>query len=82
MESTLAKATTRLESGTTKRTPLYQVGQRVLHISKGRTGTVHSVINSEDRVDVRLQGYRYLVQHSGWLWSIPESAMRSRDLPP
>ncbi len=55
--------------------PIYHVGQPVLHTCKGVSGTVVAMINASDPSDIRLQGYRYLIRHSGWLWSVPERSL-------
>lgn len=62
-------------------------GTKVAHTNDKRIrGTVVECINSadsvRDRIDRRLQGYRYIVEvpHQnklGGLWSIPGSALRS-----
>lgn len=53
-------------------TPLFEKGERVYHRSKNSLGTVVGFINSADPKDIRAQGHRYLIMHSGWLWSVPE----------
>lgn len=57
--------------------PLFEVGARVYHPSLKSLGTVVTLINPSDKGDVRAQGYRYLVQHSGWFWSVPEPYLQT-----
>jgi hypothetical protein len=48
--------------------PRYSVGCLVKHVSKNKIGTVETVFHDGNE-------YRYEVKHSGWLWSVPESAL-------
>ncbi len=54
----------------------YSIGESVYHVGRKRSGRVFSIINRNDSEDIRQQGFRYCVQHSGWMWSVPESALR------
>jgi hypothetical protein len=51
----------------------YSPGDKVKHV--GKRATVLECINFDDPSDVRLQGFRYLLQHSGYTWSVVESAL-------
>jgi hypothetical protein len=55
----------------------YNENQRVKHATTGDVGIIKRCINSEDKVDVAAQGYRYEVLINGWLWSIPEHCLQS-----
>lgn len=52
----------------------YQVGEIVLHISAGKYGKV---------LDSWFDGqqWRYEVYHSGWSWSVPHAALKSKQRP-
>jgi len=55
--------------------PLYSPGQIVFHTSTNAPGQIISIVNLKEPGDIRLQGFRYLVKHSGILWSIPEKCL-------
>jgi len=57
--------------------PRFEIGDRVFHLSKQSYGVIKEIINAKDPMDVRTQGFRYEIQHSGWLWSVPENSIRS-----
>ena len=40
-----------------------------------KKGTILECINFDDPADVRAQGFRYYVAHSGYIWSVPESSL-------
>ena len=43
---------------------LYQPGEQVVHTSKKKLGKIVEFIGGDEN--------RYYVQHSGWLWSVPQ----------
>jgi hypothetical protein len=53
--------------------PKYQLNDRVFHL--GRKATITCLVNFDDPSDLRLQGPRYYVFHSGYQWSVPEAAL-------
>lgn len=55
----------------------FNIGDRVFYKARNRTGTIQSIINTDDPQDLLLQGYRYEVRLSdGYVWSILESSLR------
>lgn len=52
--------------------PLFNVGDKVLHVAKGKVGKI---------VDRHFDGHeqRYYVLHSGWTWSVSESGLDSEN---
>lgn len=53
--------------------PRFSPGEVVYH---GRDkAVVLECINDDEPSDVKIQGYRYYVRHSGFVWSAPESAL-------
>lgn len=56
------------------REPKFRVGDRVYHAGLEMSGTVESVINANDEVDFRAQGFRYEVTFGKGreLWSVLE----------
>lgn len=57
----------------------FQNGDRVKVLATGKTGTIETCINLNDKEDVKAQGYRYEVQSSRELWSIPENCLLAHD---
>ena len=55
------------------------VGAKVIHVPLRAKATVLGAINLGDPDDLRLQGIRYIVQHSGWTWSVPERFLQVDD---
>ena len=56
-------------------------GTQVTHVPLRAKATILKAINLDDDSDIRLQGIRYLIQHSGWLWSVPERFLHVDDTP-
>lgn len=49
---------------------LFQDGEKVVHLSKGKAGKVITFIGGEDQ--------RYYIEHSGYTWSVPERGLDSK----
>lgn len=58
--------------------PKFKIEDYVLHKPKNKVGIIQKIINLDDKEDIKIQGYRYYVDHSGWRWSIPEEFLLSR----
>lgn len=55
--------------------PKYSVDTIVRHVAKNAYGRVKSIWHDGP-------GYRYEVQHSKWLWSVPEWALAKKKCSP
>ena len=62
--------------------PLFNPGDRVFHKGKSTYGVIQKLINANDVADVLAQGVRYELLHSGCIWSVPESSLRTPDKEP
>jgi hypothetical protein len=51
--------------------PKFKVGDPVFHVGAARRGVVKDVFFDGEQP-------RYYVQHSGWIWGVPESSLRAR----
>lgn len=50
--------------------PLFSVSETVWHVSKRKRGVVQAAWQDGEQ-------WRYYVYHSGWTWSVPQSALDS-----
>lgn len=55
--------------------PRFKPGDAVHYRSMRRDGSVRSLVNANDPEDIRLQGFRYIVEVGGWDWSVPEASL-------
>lgn len=57
---------------------MYKIGDKVYHISKDKYGIVIECDNKGSNSFYNGFEQCYYVQHSGYIWSIPESFLRRR----
>lgn len=54
--------------------PKYSIGSKVKHTTKNTWGVVVDLFISDDG-NGRFIEWRYLVKHSGYVWTVPEVAL-------
>lgn len=53
--------------------PIFSLDEKVFHINKGKWGKVVDIFPG-------FGGTAYYVQHSGFVWSVPEAGLDSSDI--